>query len=73
VKERFAEPTNTMQPRLFSVFGENYEENAKLSQSPMWQARHSEEMLQVELIEWLDTSEITMDRACHGQCHRTLW
>ena len=29
----------------------------------MWQAQLSEEMLQVELIEWLDTSDFTMDRA----------
>lgn len=32
----------------------------------MQQARRSEDILQVELMEWLDTSEIALDRARHG-------
>jgi len=39
----------------------------------MRQARRSEEILQVELIEWLDTSEIAMDRARHGHSVAILY
>lgn len=32
----------------------------------MQQTRRSEDILQVELMDWLDTSEIAMDRSRHG-------